>query len=150
MDIHHIEHNKHMLVFQKGESVIAELTQHAKNQGINNATMSGIGAVDYIRCGYYDLHNRTYEFTEYDALYEVVSLTANIIQKDDQPFVHMHAVFTDEENHAFGGHIEEMRVGVTLEVMCEVHTTRLIRRYDEETGLYLITSSDGGRKKVSP
>lgn len=141
MKIHQIAPHTQMLVLQKGENVIASLTHYCQEYGVQNAIMSGIGAVEYIKCGYYDLQNRVYHFTEYQALYEVVSLTANVMLKEGVPFVHMHGVFSDTENHTFGGHVEEMRVGVTLEIHCSILPTQLHRAYDEETGLFLIASS---------
>lgn len=149
MQVHHINSEKRLLVLEKGDLVIAELTRYCQDAGIVNAALSGIGAVDHIQCGYYDLVNRSYRFSEYTALYEVVSLTANVILKEGKPFVHMHAVFTDQENHAFGGHVEEMRVGVTLEIVCDILPARFVRQYDEATGLFLIASEDAANRTDS-
>lgn len=139
MHIHKLDTNDEMVVLKKGELVIENLTRHCKDKGIQNATLSGLGAVSEIECGYYDLENRKYVFKKYEGLFEVASIAANVILKDKQPFVHMHALFTDENNHAFGGHVQEMKVGVTLEVHISKFTNTLEREYDEETGLFLIS-----------
>ena len=139
MQIHHLDTNDELVILRKGELVIENLTRHCKDKGIQNAVLAGLGAVSYIKCGYYDLGNREYHFKEYNGLFEVVSVSGNVILKDGQPFVHMHALFTNENNHAFGGHIEEMKVGVTLEVHVQKFENTLRREYDEgETGLYLV------------
>ncbi len=57
----------------------------------------------------------------------VVSLSGNVMLKDDKSFVHVHGVFTDIENKAFGGHIVEMRVHVVLEVMLTPLPSRVAR-----------------------
>ena len=62
--------------------------------------------------------------------------------KDGAPFVHLHAIFTDTENSAFGGHIEEMRVGVTLEIILTPLQSELSREHDEAIGLFLISCGD--------
>tara|TARA_B100000508_G_C11454054_1_gene275747 strand:- start:684 stop:1109 length:426 start_codon:yes stop_codon:yes gene_type:complete len=138
MKIHQLSPEQEMIVLRKGELVIENLTRHCKDKGIQNAVLTGLGAVSEIECGYYDLGNREYVFKQYDGLYEVVSIAANVILKDEQPYVHMHALFTDENNKAFGGHVTEMKVGVTLEVNIDKFPTTLTRKYDDDTGLYLI------------
>ncbi|MCB9812067.1 DNA-binding protein [Candidatus Nomurabacteria bacterium] len=129
-----------IVVLKRGQRVIEALTAYAKEMGISNASFNAIGAVEQITCGYYDLQTRTYKFKNYpEGVFEVVSATGNIMLKEGEPFIHLHAVFTNEDNEAFGGHVEEMRVAVTLEVILTVCDTALERRYDDETGLYLIT-----------
>lgn len=132
-----------VLVLDQDDLFIASLQEFCTEQKIANGHFTGIGAVRDITCGYYDLENREYHFSEYPDLVEVVSLTGNIMYKDDAPFVHAHGVFSDTKNQTFGGHIQEMAVGVTLEITLQRFATNLVRTYDENTGLYLIdTGSD--------
>ena len=135
--------NTELLVFEKGQQVIEQLTRHCKDKGIMNASFQGIGAVDCIECGYYDLANQSYEFSTYNTLCEVVGFMGNVMLRDGQPFVHAHGSFTDEQNNAFGGHINEMRVGATLEVVLHKYATTIERKLDHETGLHLIDLSGG-------
>jgi hypothetical protein len=138
MEIQKLDEQTELIVLRKGEQAIERLTRHCKDKGITNASFSGIGAVDHIVCGYYDLEQREYVFTDYPQLCEVVNLSANVMLKDEQPFVHMHATFTDSNNRAFGGHVKEMRVGVTLEIFLRRYATTYQREYDDGTGLHLI------------
>jgi predicted DNA-binding protein with PD1-like motif len=130
-----------LLVFNQGEQFMSTLQDFCVTHQIENAHFSGIGAVKDLTCGYYDLTKREYHFSKYPELVEVVSVTGNIMQKDNTPTVHAHGVFTDTNNQAFGGHIEGMTIGVTLEVTLQQFTTNLYRSYDENTGLYLIDSN---------
>lgn len=130
--------NIELLVFEKGQLVVEQLTRHCKDKGIMNASFQGIGAVDSIECGYYDLEKQSYKFTTYDTLCEVVGFMGNVMLKDGQPFVHAHGSFTDEQNNAFGGHVNEMRVGATIEIVLHKFTTTIERKFDQETGLYLV------------
>jgi predicted DNA-binding protein with PD1-like motif len=126
------------LIIDKGEDVISTITEVAKDNNIQNAFLSGLGAVEKISCGYYNLEEKKYYFINYEGLFEVVSMTGNIMLKEGQPFVHLHAVFTDENNQAFGGHVEEMRVGVTLEVQLNLVSGNIRREYNQDIGLFLI------------
>ncbi len=131
------------LVLEQGEEVVKTLTAYCETTEVHAGSISGIGAVTRVVCGYYALDVREYRFTTYPDLYEVVSLTANVALKDGKPFVHMHAVFSDAQNHTFGGHVASMVVGVTLEVFVDTYPTALHRQYDEATGLYLLVDKTG-------
>lgn len=122
----------------RGENVVQSLTQFCEENNIMNATFTGIGAVEHLTCGYYALHEKKYHFTDYDELIEVVSLTGNVMVRDGKPFIHVHGVFTDTKNVAFGGHIVEMRVGVVLEVVLTPLQSTLERKLDDCIGLALI------------
>lgn len=126
------------IIINKGEDAIATIADFCTEEGISNAYFRGIGAVEQLECGYYDLEKKEYFFTTYDNMLEVASLTGNVMLKDDAPFVHMHGVFTDSTNNAFGGHVKEMRVGVTLEVILTTLPSDHHRHLDEAIGLYLI------------
>lgn len=141
--LHGMRHTKtgagYVLVLQKGENVIESITSFCAAEGIENAHFSAIGAVEFVSCGYYALNERKYYFTQYNELLEVASGTGNVMLKNGAPFVHLHAVFTNTRNEAFGGHVEEMRVGVTLEVMLTPLPSSLSREHDEDIGLFLIS-----------
>lgn len=139
MQTHPLDHSTQLIVLKKGELVIETLTRHFKDKGIINASFTAIGAVTDVSCGYYDLVQKQYHFAPYKAVYEVVSATGDVMEKAGQPYIHLHAVFTDVENLAFGGHVEEMRVAATLEVVLTTYATALNRQYDDDTGLYLIS-----------
>lgn len=137
----HQTNGLYILKIEKGEKVIETITNFCNSEEIQNATFTGIGAVEWLSCGYYALEEQKYYFTEYDQLVEVASLTGNVTLKDQKPFVHMHGVFTDTTNTALGGHVEEMRVGVVLEVVLTPLSSTIERAHDDCIGLYLMDIS---------
>lgn len=130
--------NIYILKIEKGEEVIARLTSFCEEQNISNALFSGIGAVQGLSCGYYALDEKKYYFTQYDELVEVASLTGNVMLKEGKPYVHVHGVFTNTTNNAFGGHIQSMVAGVVVEISLQVLSSQIERTLDEEIGLYLM------------
>ncbi len=130
--------NRYILKIERGEVVVETITKFCQKQSIRNAIFSGIGAVDKLTCGYYSLEEKQYYFTDYNEMIEVVSLTGNVTLKEDNPFVHVHGVFTNTKNQAFGGHIVEMQVGVVLEVILESLKTNIQRVADDCIGLALM------------
>ncbi len=128
----------YLVRIDKGEEVISALTEFCKEQNIQNATITALGAVEHISCGYYAVSEKKYYFKEYNGLFEVLNATGNVILKDGSPFVHLHATFSDTDNHAFGGHVESMRVGVVLEVVISPLPSSISRIVDEDIGLALM------------
>lgn len=128
----------YIINLEKGEDVFNKLIELAESEGVQNASLSGIGAVEGLTCGYYALSEKEYHFTDYPNLVEVVSLTGNIMLKEEKPFLHVHGVFTGTDNQAFGGHVKSMQVGVTLEVILKVYQTKIERKLNEDIGLFLM------------
>jgi predicted DNA-binding protein with PD1-like motif len=127
-----------LLVLERGERVLETVTNYCQSAGIVNAWLRGLGAVQDVRCGYYDLITREYVFREYADIYEVLQLSGNVMLKEGVPWVHAHATFSDTANQCFGGHVAEMVVAVTLEVELTVYPTAHIRVHNAEIGLFLI------------
>jgi predicted DNA-binding protein with PD1-like motif len=131
----------YLIRLDRGELVVATLTKWCTERGITNAVFSGIGAVDTLTCGYYNLEEKKYYFTDYAEPLEVVSLTGNVMLKEHTPFIHAHGVFTTTENWALGGHIVDMRVSVVLEVVLTPLDSTIERHLDDCTGLALMKVS---------
>jgi len=130
---------RYILRIERGELVHATIHEFCNQHDIKNALVSGIGAVEWVRCGYYDLEAREYRFKEYDSeVVEVTSYLGNVMQKEEGLFVHAHATFSDTKNQVFGGHVDEMRVGVVLEVALTPLASSIKRTFDDDTGLYLM------------
>lgn len=72
---------------------------------------------------------------------EILSSQGTLGESEDgKPFLHLHALLCDKNDHIFGGHIleEGSPVLATIEVVIqEVRGARIIRTFDEETQVYL-------------
>jgi uncharacterized protein len=129
---------KYIIRIFKEERIIETLTDFCNKQRIQSGVFHGLGAVREAEFGYYDLSKKEYFFTNYKKDMEVVSMTGNIALLEENPFIHMHALFSDTDNHVLGGHVKEATVGVTIEVHLTHYDTQLQRVYDEEIGLNLL------------
>ena len=132
----------YIIRLDRGEKVVSSLTAFCLEHDIKAATISAIGAVDQLTCGYYDLASKKYHFTDYTEPLEVVSLTGYVTEKDDAPHLHLHGVFSDTKNLARGGHVVEMTVGVVLEVTLTPLDKPIVRIHDDCTGLALMTFTE--------
>ena len=99
--------------------------------------------VEDVEIGYYDLDAREYVFREEAGPFEAVSLKGNLTEFNEVPIVHAHAALArcDESLEMLGGHLRSARVASTLEIILWIVTQPLLREFDEDTGLNLISMS---------
>lgn len=130
---------QYLLIFEKGEKLVEELTRFAKDNKVPGARIHGIGALKNAELGYYHLEDKSYirqTFTDMD--YELISLHGNITLKEGQPFIHVHASLGRDDFSVFGGHLFEAEVAVTVEAYVTPFGRIPRREFDDEIGLHLI------------
>ena len=133
------------LVLDTGDEVVSELTNFAKDNGLDASSLTAIGAFSDARLGYFDMERKEYKEIPVEEQVEVLSLVGDIAPKDDgEPQVHAHVVVGRFDGTTRGGHLLEAHVRPTLEVVVTESPEHLQRRTDEETGLALIAIEGEG------
>lgn len=132
--------NGDLLVINRGEELMARLIEHANEKGLNSAWLSGLGGSGKVTLGFYDSEAKTYEWKEYVEPMEILNLTGNLSWVEGGPFWHIHGMFSGRDLQTVGGHVKELVVGLTCEVLITPLETPLTREFDDETGLKLLTS----------
>jgi len=122
----------------KGEKIVKSILSFCKNNRIEGAWISGLGAFSEAKLAFYDLENKKFTKKDIDGPLEICSLTGNIGIKEKEQVAHIHVVLSDEKMLAFGGHLEEATVSATCELKVEIFDHPIIRKYDPEIGLNLI------------
>ncbi len=117
--------------------LVVYLAIFAEENNISAAVFTALGALKDAKLGFYDQKRHVYGEIALPEPVELVSCVGNISLKDGQPFVHAHAVLSDEKGNARGGHL----LGGTI-FAAEVHITELLgeilaRKLDKVTGLSL-------------
>ncbi len=117
--------------------LIKFITDLAKRQQIDAATFTAVGAVKTAKLAFYD--QQTHQYTEIPVPEpcEIVSCTGNISIKDDQPFVHAHAVLANKDGHTKAGHLVAAQVFAAEVHLFELWGQKLERKNDSVTGLAL-------------
>jgi predicted DNA-binding protein with PD1-like motif len=130
-----------VIVLERGEELFAALSGWAGREEISHASFFGIGALEAVTIGYYDLPQKQYRFNVYSETFEVASMQGNITQVDGKPFIHAHTVLSrcDTTLACIGGHLKEARVAVTLEIHLRRGEGALVRLPDDTIGLNLIS-----------
>jgi predicted DNA-binding protein with PD1-like motif len=122
--------------FDRGEKLPDALAALCSTLGIETATAHGIGAIEDVELGYYDLASKTYERTHLAGSWELVSLTSFIATWEDKPFVHTHVVVSGRDFIAKGGHLFSGTVSITVELRVHTVAGRVTRAMNPVTGLH--------------
>lgn len=126
-----------------GRDLIASLEAFAVENGIEMAIFSVIGAVMSATLGCYDQQQQVYVSFQENSPLEIISCTGNVSLKDGKPFVHAHAVLSDDQGKTIGGHLfSETPVFAGEFDVQEVNGKPFSRQYDHDTGLMLWSNND--------
>lgn len=126
-----------LLSLARGEDVLDGIVRACVARDVGHAWIQGIGAIEQVTIGAYDLERRTYLREDLDGGWELLSLNGNFGWADGEPVLHPHVMISDMQNHSRGGHLFAARVHVTLEVVVFTGAERLERAHDEAVGLKL-------------
>jgi uncharacterized protein len=128
----------YFLVLERGEEVMEGITRFATLTGTRAASFSGIGAIDRLTLGFYDLESRGYERRTWEESLEVASLMGNLAEVDGGPFPHVHGVFCRRDFSAFGGHVFEATVSINIELSVQTAPEAIRRQPVDFCDLKLI------------
>ena len=140
--IHEQEEKTFALVFNPGDEVMEELTNFAKENDLNAAHFTAIGAFSDATLGYFDMEKKEYREIPVDEQVEVLSLVGDIALFEGEPKLHAHAVLGRSDGTTRGGHLLEAHIQPTLEVIVTESPEHLRRETDKETGLPLLVVRD--------
>ena len=122
---------------QKGEEVVSLLTRLIDEEKITCGRVTGIGATDKITIGLYNVGTQEYHKATIEEEMEILSLSGNLTRKDGNPYVHVHGSFATLDK-VYGGHVNEVWISATAEIIIDVIDLVVEREIDKETGLNLI------------
>jgi predicted DNA-binding protein with PD1-like motif len=132
------EEKIYAVIFRKGDEALSGLTDFAIQNKIEDAHFTAIGAVSSATLAWLDLPKKMYHRIAVNEQVEVVSLIGDIATFNGKPIVHMHTVISKSDGSTLGGHVFELNVNPTLEVMITANSIPLKKRADDASGMKLI------------
>jgi predicted DNA-binding protein with PD1-like motif len=132
-----------VLVFDTGDEVVSQITTFARENDLDAASITAIGAFSGATLGYFDIEKIEYEKIPLEEQVEVLSLIGDIALNEGEPELHAHVVLGRRDGTTRGGHLLEAHVRPTLEAVLIELPDHLKKTTDEETGLALIDIRDG-------
>ncbi|MGH7196718.1 MAG: PPC domain-containing DNA-binding protein [Candidatus Saccharimonadales bacterium] len=124
---------------QKGERFSDVFTQFAKETECEGAWVNGIGGVQEVELGFYNLETKEYQWKKFDGLREMASMQGNFaFGGDGKLMFHLHGAFGDENYQTVSGHVKDFVAGATVELFVHRSYQPLKRKHDDETGLKVL------------
>lgn len=114
-----------------GDRVLESLETLRDEEDVDHGFLVGIGAVDEVVLGHYDVESQEYSEETFTGQFEVTSFSGNI----GPDKIHTHIQVADEEFETLGGHCSGAVVSGTFEIVVLLGETRLSHHLDERTGL---------------
>lgn len=137
--------DKIVLRADRGEEVVSLLAAVCEREKVSLAFVSGIGAAQYVKAGFYSVADKKYSVKEYRGELEILSLTGNITRKDGEVYTHFHICFATEDGVAHGGHLNECVIGGTGEIEIALIDGKVGRKFDREVGLNVFAIEKQGK-----
>jgi len=138
MHYQQINKNTFIIKIKRGEKIIESLQKFCRVQNIINAFFYGLGAVDWVKLGEYNVSLKKYHEVEFTKEMELTNITGNVTSSDEGIIIHAHATVSDYDMNAFGGHLGDGRISGTAEIYLTKLNAKIRKKYDEETGLKLM------------
>ena len=126
------------VVLDTGDEVVGELGKFVREQEVEAASVTAIGAFSRAMLGYFQWETKQYKKIPVDEQVEVLSLLGDVAVGEQGATLHLHAVLGKADGSVVGGHLIEAHVRPTLEVILIQPPSYLRKRKDPETGLALI------------
>jgi len=130
------------LRIDKGEEIIGTIRKFCTDNKISAGLISGLGSVSKAELGLFDVDEKRFIKTELEGIYEIASMNGNISEMDDETYLHVHAVLSDRDCRAFGGHFAMGVVAATCEIIISPIEGNPGRKFDDAIGLNLLDFSD--------
>ena len=96
--------------------------------------ISGIGQLKNATLGYFK-EKGNYMDEIFNKPLEILSLTGNIINQNNDFILHLHTILGDEKKNTIGGHFIKGIIGVTAEIVILKTDINASRKLDGKTGL---------------
>ncbi len=127
----------YVIRMDRGEEIVSTLAALCEQENIRLASVEAIGAVDRALVGLYDVGEKEYHKREFREPMELTSLLGTVTEKDGKPYLHLHATLCDANMQTHGGHVNELYISATCEMILRLIPGEVGRRPDEDTGLNL-------------
>lgn len=127
-----------VLRVETGEDIFEQVMALAEKEDIRLASVSGIGAVDDITLGVFNLETKQYDEQHYTGNHEITALCGNITTMDGKKYVHLHMTAAGADGKGVAGHLFKGIVSLTGEIFISVFEGEVNRKFSEKVGINLI------------
>lgn len=138
MIIKKINNNNYLLRIEPKEELFLSLLNFAEKYKIKSGFFYGIGACKSCLIGRYNEKKKDYDWKKINQQMEIGSLIGNLTIKENHPYLHIHCVLGDRNLKSISGHLKELVVFPTCEIMFFKFNKNIKRKFDNLTKIFLI------------
>ena len=126
------EGNQIIIKLDPNEDILESIMRVCEEEKLKNGIItSGLGAAADLEVGY--LKGKEHVKMLYEKRAEIVSIAGSISQ--EEPRLHVHIAFADEEHRVHGGHLFSGKVNPMMEIfITELSDLKLGRKLSEKSG----------------
>lgn len=128
----------YLLRIEPNEELFISLLNFSRKHNIKSGFFYGFGASKSCIIGRYNEKKKDYDWKKIKQQMEIGSLIGNLTYKEGHYYLHIHTVFGDKNLKTLSGHLKELIVFPTCEIMFFAFDKKIERKYDKLTNLFLI------------
>ena len=117
------------------KKIVESLLKVGREYDIEFAEITGIGASNLIEVGSYNVSLKKYKSVIFRGELEITSIMGNLSKQEDEPYLHLHITFADENLDLHGGHLNKAIISATCEIVVRRLDGKVGRIYQDEVGL---------------
>ena len=130
--------NAIVLRVDRGEEILEQLKAVCLKENVKLASVSGIGAINDLTSGVWDVERKEYFSNHFTGVYEVANLVGTITTMNGEYYAHIHISAGDAQGHMVGGHLNRAVVSATSEIVLHLIDGTVEREFDPSVGLNLL------------
>ena len=130
--------NAIVLRIDRGEEILEQLKAVCLKENVKLASVSGIGAINDLTSGVWDVERKKYFSNHFTGVYEVANLVGTITTMNGEYYAHIHISAGDSQGHMVGGHLNRAVVSATSEIVLHLIDGTVEREFDPGVGLNLL------------
>ena len=130
--------NAIVLRVDRGEEILEQLKAVCLKENVTLASVSGIGAINDLTSGVWDVERKEYFSNHFTGVYEVANLVGTITTMNGEYYAHIHSSAGDAQGHMVGGHLNRAVVSATSEIVLHLIDGTVEREFDPGVGLNLL------------
>ena len=130
--------NAIVLRIDRGEEIHEQLKAVCLKENVKLASVSGLGAINDLTSGVWDVERKEYFSNHFTGVYEVANLVGTITTMNGEYYAHIHISAGDSQGHMVGGHLNRAVVSATSEIVLHLIDGTVEREFDPGVGLNLL------------
>ena len=132
------ETKNYIMVLSPGDELMSGLAAFAEQYQVKYAHYTGFGDATSAKFGWFDAGRKMFKSVPVNEPSEVTSMTGDISLYKNKPLAHTHLSTAIQDGSVHGGHLFELIVGPTFQVIITVEPTPIYKKVNHEFNALIV------------